>query len=66
MSTDEAQGGVSNIESLAKGIDDAFMRLVYLSPFALAALLLWEDAQGYGVWAMVGGVVIAVVWALLD
>lgn len=66
MSTDEAQSGVANIESLARGVDGAFMRLVYLSPFVLIALLLVEETQEYGVWLMLAGVAFAVIWTLLD
>ncbi|WEL29836.1 hypothetical protein [Haloferax volcanii] len=65
MSTDEAQHGI-NVESIAKGVDGAFMRLVYISPFVLLALLLSETAREYGFPLIVAGLIVATAWAAID
>jgi len=64
MPTDNTQNTASTAEKIASGVDEVFLNLVYISPFALLLLLISDQAQDLGYVVMGLSVALAVLWAL--
>jgi hypothetical protein len=62
----KAADRAGRVEKLAKGVDQTFVRLVYLSPIALLALLLFDQARDYGGALILISLTLALVWAIMD
>lgn len=65
MPIDQAQSSSNHIKQFAKGVDEAFKILVYLSPIALFLLLFSEEMRELGWLIMLVGVAVSVVYSAL-
>lgn len=54
------------VEQFAKGLDRTFVKLVYISPFALVALLLSDQLRDHGGVLIIICLVAAALWAFAD
>lgn len=51
---------------VARGFNETFLRLVYLSPLALTVLLVFDGVRAYDFAAIVLGIALATVWTIVD